>query len=191
MQLNRKTFYDQYRAKLDIDSRISKSEVKAIDLFLDYTGQYFDWFTLEQWAYIFATVFHETAHTFEPVREAFNKSEDWRKANLRYWPHYGRGYVQITWKRNYDLFTRLVKEHLNIRIKGMDDFMHPNIAFFTLIYGFKNGSFTGARIDKYITISKKDYINARRCINGSDKAEKIADHAEEFERILRLCIKNE
>ena len=44
-----------------------------------------------------ATVAIETASTFKPVREAFWMSENWRRANLRYYPGYGRGYIQLTW----------------------------------------------------------------------------------------------
>jgi hypothetical protein len=49
-----------------------------------------------------ATAAIETAHTFLPVREAFWLSEEWRKANLRYYPWYGRGIVQTTWLSNYE-----------------------------------------------------------------------------------------
>ena len=48
-----------------------------------------------------ATVAIETASTFSPVREAFWLSEDWRRANLRYYPYYGRGFIQLTWESNY------------------------------------------------------------------------------------------
>ena len=52
-------------------------------------------------AYVLATAYHETAHTMKPVREAFWLSEGWRRDNLRYYPWYGRGYAQLTWRRNY------------------------------------------------------------------------------------------
>ena len=52
-------------------------------------------------AAVAATVAIETAHTFEPVREAFWMSEEWRKDNLRYYPWYGRGFIQLTWESNY------------------------------------------------------------------------------------------
>src|SRR5262245_13473604 len=52
-------------------------------------------------AYMLATTTWETNHTMQPVREAYWLSEDWRRANLRYWPYYGRGYVELTWKDNY------------------------------------------------------------------------------------------
>ena len=56
-----------------------------------------------QAAYIMATAWWETAHTVEPVKEAYwvKNAEAWRKKNLRYYPWYGRGYVQLTWERNY------------------------------------------------------------------------------------------
>ena len=49
-------------------------------------------------AYGLATAWWETNKTMQPVREAYWLSEAWRKPNLRYYPHYGRGYVQLTWK---------------------------------------------------------------------------------------------
>jgi hypothetical protein len=48
-------------------------------------------------AYVLATTQWETAQTFKPVREAFWKDEEWRRVNLaRYYPYYGRGFVQLT-----------------------------------------------------------------------------------------------
>ena len=77
-----------------------------------------DYFTIPQWAYVFATVFHEAGTSFESVREAYylqekyNWTEEqftaWRKKNLRYYPWDGKGYVQLTWERNYELFEKLM-----------------------------------------------------------------------------------
>ena len=53
-------------------------------------------------AYGLATAYHETAYTMQPVVEAFWLSESWRERNLRYYPYHGRGYVQLTWKDNYE-----------------------------------------------------------------------------------------
>lgn len=47
------------------------------------------------------TIAIETASTFAPVREAYWLSESWRRANLSYYPWYGRGFVQTTWQSNY------------------------------------------------------------------------------------------
>ena len=47
---------------------------------------------------VLATVEWETNKTFQPVREAYWLNEDWRRAHLKYYPYYGRGFVQLTWK---------------------------------------------------------------------------------------------
>ena len=55
-----------------------------------------------------ATISVETASTFAPCREAFWLSEEWRKNNLRYYPYYGRGYIQLTWDYNYRTYGQLL-----------------------------------------------------------------------------------
>jgi predicted chitinase len=137
-------------------------------------------FSNEQIAYILATVKHETGDTFQPVREAYWLSEQWRKKNLRYYGkkgYYGRGYVQITWEANYEKFAKLTGEDL---VNQPDLALRHDIALFILLYGFKMGTFTGRKISDYINDDKTDYYNARRCINGVDKARLIASYAENF-----------
>jgi predicted chitinase len=125
-----------------------------------------------QQAYVIATAQWETANTFKPVREAFWKSEAWRKQNLRYWPYYGRGLVQLTWKTNYQKYGKI----LGINLVGNPDLaLNPNVSLFTLVHGFLTGSFTGRKLTDYVNNSKTDFTNARRCINGKDKALQIAD----------------
>jgi len=53
------------------------------------------------------------------------------------------------------------------------------------IYSMKTGLYTGKKLSDYIHQSKKDYVNARRIINGMDKAKLIAGYADIFERALR------
>lgn len=127
-----------------------------------------------QVAYVLATTEWETARTFKPVREAYWKSEAWRKKNFRYYPFYGRGYVQLTWKRNYQTYSRILGADL---VGNPDLAMDPNVALFILVHGFKVGTFTGRKISDYINVSKTDFVNARRCINGLDQASKIASLA--------------
>lgn len=60
------------------------------------------------------TIAKESASTFEPVREAFflgepEPAEAYRRT-LRYYPYYGRGYIQITWRDNYATYGRGVAE---------------------------------------------------------------------------------
>ncbi len=130
-----------------------------------------------QMAYVVATVEWETARTFKPVREAFWKSEAWRRENLRYYPYYGRGYVQLTWQRNYATYAYLSGVDL---INNPDKAMDPAIALFILVHGFKTGTFTGRKISDYVNDHKTDFVNARRCINGVDHANDIARQAEKY-----------
>jgi len=131
-------------------------------------------------AYVLATVEHETAGTYDPVREAFylgSKAEAYRKT-LRYYPYYGRGFVQLTWRDNYARYAGILGKNL---LADPDQVMEPHVSAFILVHGFVNGTFTGAKISNYIHEGRKDYIAARKCINGADAAEHIAQLAEAWE----------
>lgn len=134
-----------------------------------------------QAAYVLATAYWETARTMEPVKEAFWLSEEWRKRNLRYFPWYGRGFVQLTWERNY---------HKASRELGMDlttdpnKVMDPDVSAEILVLGSRDGWFTGKRLDDYITLQQSNYRGARRIINGTDKATTIAEIARDYEDAL-------
>lgn len=134
-----------------------------------------------QIAYVLATVEWETAGTFEPVKEAFWLSEKWRKKNLRYYPFYGRGFVQLTWKSNYKKYSKILGVNL---VKHPDIALKNDVALFILVHGVKNGTFTGRKLSKYINKDKTDFIGARRCINGNDKAKTIAKIAEWYLELL-------
>ncbi|EXJ14577.1 glycoside hydrolase family 19 protein [Imhoffiella purpurea] len=130
-----------------------------------------------QVAYVLATTQWETAQTFEPVRESFWRSEEWRRTHFHYYPYYGRGFVQLTWKTNYEKYSRILGLDL---VADPDIAMRPNIALFVLVHGFKTGTFTGRKISDYIDRDRTDFINARRCINVTDKAETIANIAKKY-----------
>ena len=131
-----------------------------------------------QIAYVLATTQWETAQTFQPVREAFWNDEAWRQEHLAsYYPYYGRGYVQLTWDRNYKAYSDILGIDL---VNNPDRAMDPAVALFALVHGFKTGTFTGRKITDYINRSTTDFVNARRCINGTDKANEIAALAEKF-----------
>lgn len=135
-------------------------------------------------AYALATADIETAHTFQPVREAYWLSEDWRKKNLRYYPHYGRGYVQITWEDNYKRADRELGLGGSL-VADLDRAMEPEIAAAIMVRGMQEGWFTGKKLSDYLP---GDYVNARRIINGTDKAKQIAGVAEMFERALKAGV---
>jgi putative chitinase len=78
--------------------------------------QAFDGYDIRQLAYVLATVYHETAHTMQPVREGGKgagydygkklKRGGGKGKRIPYTTpdqiYYGRGYIQVTWFENYD-----------------------------------------------------------------------------------------
>ena len=137
--------------------------------------------TRPQTAYILATAYHETAHTMKPVKEAYWLSEAWRKANLRYYPWYGRGYVQLTWQENYHRAGRKLDRDLTT---DPDAVMEPKISAEILVRGMMEGWFTGKKVTDYISGRKRDYRQARRVVNDMDRADHITSLALDYEVAL-------
>lgn len=144
-------------------------------------------------AYALATVWHETGETMQPVREAHWLSEAWRQKNLRYWPHYGRGFVQITWPKNYEWLDKASAEAGLTKpgeiLANLDLAMRPDIAALALRLGLEGGRYDShgktmaARLPKG-PATREQYIDARYLVNIQDKAGTIADYALKFEKAL-------
>lgn len=132
--------------------------------------------SLDHAAYILATAFWETARTMEPVKEAYWLSESWRKNNLRYYPWYGRGFVQLTWEANYKKASKELSVDL---LTNPDKALDPNISSEILVKGMLEGWFTGKKLSDY-----NSYVSMRAIINGSDKAKEIADIALQYKTAL-------
>ncbi len=173
--MNRKIFFDDIRASLF--DRFDQPQVDGLEAILD------EWDKRAlpdiRWlAYMLATTFHETNHTMQPVREAYWVSETWRKTHLRYYPYYGRGFVQLTWDYNYAKAGKATGVDL---LKEPDRAMELPIATTVLFDGMIEGWFTGKKLADY----PHNYTASRRIINGTDQALKIAGFAEKFEAALR------
>ncbi len=127
----------------------------------------------KQQAYGLATAEHETGGTFDPVREGHHlgaRADRWRRS-LRYYPFYGRGFIQLTWMSNYRKFSTL----LGVDLVGDPDLaLEPERAAWIMAYGLKHGTFTGHKLEDYITAARCDFRNARRCVNALDRADHIA-----------------
>lgn len=138
-------------------------------------------------AYGLATAWHETNERMEPVREAYWLSEDWRQKNLRYWPWYGRGFVQLTWKPNYEK----ADEELGLNgalIADPDCALRIDIAARVMVHGMEAGWFTKKKLADYLPLAGQGgfdaFKGARYIINGTDKNEKIAKEALAFQGAL-------
>lgn len=132
-----------------------------------------------QAAYVLATTYHETAHTMRPVREY--GGETYLKSK-KYYPYVGMGFVQLTWKANYEKASKKLGVDFVSNPKLL---LKPDHAAKILVIGSKEGWFTGKKLSDYITLSKSDFKGARRIINGTDKAALIAGYAVEYDRLLK------
>lgn len=135
-----------------------------------------------QAAYVLATAKWETAHTMKPVVEAYWLSEAWRKKNLRYYPWHGRGFVQLTWEANYQKAAKKLGVPLDRKPELALD---PKIAADVLVRGMMEGWFTTKDLGDYVSVHAVDYVNARRVVNGTDKAHDIAKLASQYDAALR------
>lgn len=130
---------------------------------------------LRSLAYMLATVKWETDHTMQPIREGgglkYLKSK-------RYYPAYGRGFVQLTWDANYKKMAKLIG--VPELATNYDLALKPEIATAILFEGMIRGTFTGKKLADYFSVAKTDWINARRIINGTDRASEIAGIAKQF-----------
>jgi len=147
--------------------------------------------TKQQAAYLMATAAHETGHTFLPIAERGSDnylSKYWTNSKLRKWlgnivatdatKYKGRGFVQITGRSNYSTASKVL---------GVDMITNPDLAsnydyaYEILVHFTLKGMFTGVALGRYINSKERDYINARRVINGLDKSEVIANLARRYE----------
>jgi putative chitinase len=131
----------------------------------------------------------ETNHTMQPVREAYWLSEAWRKANLRYWPYYGRGYVQLTWQTNYDFYGQFLKIGL---VETPDLALESSAAAAIAVHGMETGRFTGKKLADFLppdgsvpqTGGESAFYWCREIVNGLDHAAAIASIAENYHAAL-------
>jgi putative chitinase len=193
--MNRKAFFDACRAGV-MGPTLEPGEVSGASAILDaMTGTHTSWC-----AYALATAWHETAHTMQPIKEYGGPRYFFRmydpqgerptlaKSNGNTRPgdgarYFGRGYVQLTWRANY----ARAGKRLGFDLENDPDLaLRPDIAALIMRRGMEEAWFTGKGFSDYLpdVASRGDFIKARRIINGSDKAEMIADYAVKFQSAL-------
>lgn len=181
-----KAFFDKLRASF---GPLSVNQVAGIEFLLKAT----EGLPLRHRAYILATTWHETGPAssdlhMTPRREIWGPTP----AQQRYEGRVdlgntqpgdgkrfmGRGYVQITGRANYHRASTIVGRDL---VANPDLTMDPDIAAKIIVHGMVHGWFTGRKMSDF-----DSYVNMRRVVNGTDRAELIAGHAEKFEAALKL-----
>ena len=205
--MDRVKFFDSIRKDL-FRGKLNQEQVDGINRILDITSD----LNLQSQAYILATVYHETARKMQPLSEygkgrayiygrwqtnSKGKRYCYKNSSKAIYTEeecpnlfYGRGLVQLTWYDNYVFAEKRLKELgvLNSEHSFTDN---PELAndltnaILIMKYGMIEGWFTGRKLSHYFSGSKIDYVNARRIINGMDKAKEIALYADYFEKALR------
>jgi predicted chitinase len=199
---NPKLFFDTIREDGGLfRGSMSSSQVAGINAILAEDAKFKQ---DPRWlAYELATAFHETARTMQPVRETkaandnaaiaildkafatgqlpWVKSPYWRKdADGKSW--LGRGLVQLTHKRNYEILGKAVGADL---VADPDRAMESQVAVDIMFVGMRDGLFTGKSLADYFNSNNTDWVNARRIINGVESAEKVAGYAKAFYMALK------
>lgn len=181
-----KAFFDAVRARF---GNLAQNQVEGIETLLAAT----EGLSIRHRAYILGTAWHETGPAASSLHMTPRK-EIWgpTAAQKRYEGRVdlgntqpgdgkrfmGRGYVQITGRANYNRASTIVGRDL---VVDPDLTMDPEIAARIIVHGMVNGWFTGRKMADF-----DSYVNMRRVVNGTDRAELIAGYAEKFEAALKL-----
>jgi glycoside hydrolase, family 19, putative len=208
--IDRDYFFEQYNKRFDKLTNAQKDALEniftGIEEYIEADSSYIC--TLPKIAYMLATAKHETGHTFEPITEKgkisyFNRYDpiladtERRRAVAKAngnisegdgFKYRGRGYVQLTWYNNYkQAGSYLGKDLVNNPELALDQKDATKI----MIYGMETGMFTGKKMSGYISDSKKDYLNARRIINGMGDEHnfKVAKDIELYAYKLEECLR--
>lgn len=139
--------------------------------------------TTPQIAYVLATADHESAGfaTLEEFAsgDAYEGRSDLgnnRPGDGRRFK--GRGYVQLTGRNNYTAYAK----RSGIRLVNLPFVLMnwASLSVYVIVDGMMRGAYTGRRLDEFVNAGKQDFRNARKVVNGLDKADKIAAQAREW-----------
>lgn len=192
MNINHSTFFAEIRWSLYSGS-FNDDQVAGINAILAAFEKYGDGDD-DKLAYCFATVHHETG-LFKWKEEIWGPSAAQRGYEGRSdlgntvkgdgYKYRGRGYCQITGRRNYTDWSKRLGIDI---VTNPDRVAEPEIAARILVEGSMLGTFTGKKLGDYITSSNVDFVNARRVINGTDKASTIAGYAIKYATALKKSL---
>lgn len=192
-------FFDALRASKELGPTLDQGEVDGCNaLVAACTGLPLSWA-----AYAFATAYHETAFTMQPIKEYggpryFTKMYDVtgarpdlarKNGNVNAGDgakFFGRGYVQLTWRTNY----RRAGQRIGVDLENNPDLaMRADYAAKIMREGMSGGWFTGKSLGSYLPAAgpatNAQFVQARRIINGTDRAADIAAYALNFQRALQ------
>lgn len=197
MSINRKFFLTEARNRL-FDGSLGKNQAIGLLAILDKWERLFSRSDDRWLAYMLGTVHHETGRTMQPVRETFATSDGQVIARLEkafglgrlpwvktpYWrpdgngkSWYGRGLVQITHKANYKRLGDAIGVDL-VADPGLA--LKMDVALKIMFSGMIQGLFTGKALGDFFSGDKENWRQARRIINGLERADLVAGYARAY-----------
>jgi len=190
--IHRKSFFDQVKGH-PLGKSLKDVQVKNMNAIIDEFERR-QMTLLPMLAYFLATVLRECGTNMAPVREGFAKTDAAaraivKRARRKYAKvingqvYYGRGYVQLTFDRNYKAMGDILKIDL---LNNPDKALDPAIATQIMFEGMLRGKF-GRKLSDFIAPGRTDFKNARRSVNVLDHADEIAGNARLFLAALHIA----
>lgn len=195
---DRKAFFDGVRQPL-YGGALDQGQVDGIEANLHHWETNYPAGNLQHLAYIMATDYHETARTMQPIPERGGKD----RLNRMYGPEGDRpdkarelgnafpgdgarftgGKVQLTGRNNF----RRQAEKLGIPLESSPELiLDMEVSIAVLFGGMLDGDFTGKSLSDYTDQGGNlNWTNARRVVNGLDRASEIATYAQKFHVALQ------
>lgn len=202
--MDRAKFYSVLRERKSgvFGTSLSQAQVGGIEGILDEGQKRGS--RLPDLAYMLGTAYHETAATMQPIvergqRSYFNKYEPGTPIGRSLgntvpgdgFRFRGRGLPQLTGRRNYTLASKKLDFDF---LAHPEMVMEPKYAIPIMFDGMSDGWFTAKSLSDYLddvdesdAEDLREFINARRIVNGTDKADKIGRYALTFEGALRAA----
>jgi len=198
LNIDRSGFFSMYMEEY---GPLDQTQLDGLDRLLEFIHRDPEVKDVRWAAYMLATVKHECANTWQPIKErgqgagrSYGKPVTVTGSDGKKYTHvyYGRGYVQLTW---WDKYKKLGKalglgDELLIRPDGA---LEPATAYKIMSIGMRDGMFltAGYKLSDYINGRTTDYFNARNIINTNhDSAGLIKGYAERLEAMLKANLKS-
>ncbi len=194
--INRSFFFENVKAHL-FNGKLNVKQSAGLTHILDvWEAKYSK--KDDRWlAYALGTAHHEVDRTMQPIHEYggksyFMKRYDITGANPKLAEKlgntevgdgalfHGRGFVQLTGRTNYRKMQKFLDVDLTSSESAANRVLDLKNASAIMFKGMMDGDFTGKKFSDYFSQIKDDWINARRIINGKDKANIIADYAKRY-----------
>jgi hypothetical protein len=191
---DRKKFYDSVTQD-PFGGSLTQDQVDGMNYLLDMWEKHFAPYNPNDgtmWlAYCLATAFHETDRKMRPIPEyGEGAGHPYGEPCGPYdQVYHGRGHVQLTWEDNYlkgqDILATKYGVDCPIH-QDADRALEDEASALLLFDGSVYGWFTGASLQQYFNKAKgiEDPYNARRVINGTDKADLIKGYYYSFKKAL-------